>query len=145
MKNKPNNGLYKPSSDYEAWVGILYACIASDGEVGKSEIEALSKMISGKRKFEGIDIIPLCKNVVEAYDKVGANGLVDACSPLIEHADKPTLFSMAVDIILSDGLLELGERKIIEYLANTLMIDKTQVLKIIEVMLIRNKGNVILD
>ncbi len=145
MKNKTTNNSKGPSGDQEAWIGILYACIASDGEVSPSEIDALSKMLANKMKFKGIDIPAICKNVITTYKKLGVEGLVDACSPYIKEEDKPTLFSMAVELVLSDGLLEIGERKIIEHLANTLMIDKILVVKIIEVMLIRNKGNVILD
>lgn len=143
--SKKEKETYRPTNDKEAWIGILYACIASDGEVGKSEIEALSKMLVNKIKFDGVDLIPLCKNVTEAFDKLGLEGLVDACSPFISERDKPTLFSMAVDIVLSDGLLEAAERKIIEHIATSLRIDNALILKIIEVMLIRNKGNMILE
>ncbi len=142
---KKENKTYKPTSDNEAWIGILYACIASDGEVGKSEIDALSRMLANKIKFEGIDLVPLCKNITDAFNVLGVEGLVDSCSPIISERDKPTLFSMAVDIVLSDGLLEAGERKIIEYIATSLQIENTLILKIVEVMLIRNRGNMIVE
>ncbi|OIP04832.1 MAG: hypothetical protein AUJ97_02200 [Bacteroidetes bacterium CG2_30_32_10] len=145
MKHKIKSDSYSPINDKEAWIGILYACISSDGEIGKSEIESLSRMIANKSKFNGIEIPPLCKKITEAIKSIGSKGLVDACCPLIKAEDKPTLFSMAVEIVLSDGLLEMEEQKIIEYLAKTLAMDKVLVIKIIEVMLIRNKGNLILD
>ena len=145
MERSTSKNLYKPTSDKEAWIGILYACIASDGKIGSSEIESLSRMIGNKRKFNNTEINPLCKKVIGAIKTISPKKLVDICSPLIKEEDKPTLFSMAVDIVLSDGILEIEEQEIIEHLAMTLAMDKVMVVKIIEVMLIRNKGNQILD
>jgi len=145
MKPTKIHNVYKPSNDKEAWIGILYACIASDCVISKSELDVLSGMLASKRIFNETDIQPLYNRVLEAIKKDGVNGLVDVCSPLIKTEDRPTLFSMAVEMVLSDGLLEVQERKIIEYLAETLKIDKTLVIRIIEVMLIRNKGNNIRD
>jgi uncharacterized tellurite resistance protein B-like protein len=136
---------YKPLSDYEAWIGILYACITADGDVENSEIHSLSRMLLLKNKFSGIDIVPLYKNVAEAKQKIGNIGLIDACSLIIKEEDKPTLFSMAVDIVLADGVLEEEEMKVVEYIAASLAIDTNLVEKIVEVMLIRNNGNLILD
>jgi uncharacterized tellurite resistance protein B-like protein len=136
---------YKPLSDYEAWMGILYACISADGEVGDSEIDSLSRMLVFKKKFDGIELAPLYKNVAEAKLKIGSNGLIDSCCSVVKEEDKPTLFSMSVEIVLADGILEEDEKKVIEYIATAMSIDSNLVEKIIEVMLIRNKGNHILN
>ena len=56
---KTKDIVYKPNSDLEAWIGILYACMSSDGIVSDVEIDSLSRMIVLKQKFSGIDIAPL--------------------------------------------------------------------------------------
>lgn len=135
---------YKPLSDYEAWIGILYACMSSDGLVSDVEIDSLSRMIVHKQKFVGIDISPLYDSVAEAKLKIGGIGLVEACSELVHIDDKETLFSMAIEIVLADGILEKDEEQVIELIADRMKIDSEMVEKIIQVMLIRNRGNVII-
>ena len=136
--------IYKPLSDFEAWIGILYACMSSDGVVSDVEIDSLSRMIVHKQKFSGIDISPLYNSVSEAKLKIGGIGLVEACAEFVNEADKDTLFSMAIEIVLADGILEKDEEKIIELIADRMKIDTELVEKIIQVMLIRNRGNVVI-
>lgn len=136
--------IYKPHSDLEAWIGILYACMSSDGVVSDVEIDSLSRMIVHKQKFSGIDISPLYDSVSEAKLKIGGIGLVEACAEFINEGDKDTLFSMAIEIVLADGILDKDEEKIIEIIADRMRIDTGLVEKIIQVMLIRNKGNIVI-
>ncbi|WP_040279887.1 tellurite resistance TerB family protein [Psychroserpens damuponensis] len=135
---------YKPLSDFEAWIGILYACMSADGTVSDVEIDALSRMIVLKQKFKGIDISPLYDSVAEAKLKIGGIGLIEVCSEYVNENDKATLFSMAVEIVLADGILEKDEEKVIELIANHMKIEMELVEKIIQVMLIRNRGNVVI-
>ena len=141
---KTKDIIYKPLSDLEAWIGILYACMSSDGVVSDVEIDSLSRMIVHKQKFSGIDISPLYNSVSEAKLKIGGIGLVEACAEFVNEADKDTLFSMAIEIVLADGILEKDEEKIIELIADRMKIDTELVEKIIQVMLIRNRGNVVI-
>jgi len=143
MPDKNEEKINKPANEQEAWVGILYACIAADNEVSANEADTLITMLSAKIMFKDTDILKICHKITDIIAKTGSDGLIKLCCPLIKEENKPTLFSMALEIVLSDGLLELEERKIIEYLAVSLKIEKSLVLKIIEVMLIRNKGNII--
>ena len=137
----PAAAAYVPSSDHEAWIGILYACMTADGTVGGSEIDALARMLVFKLKFAGIEFKPLYQNVLNAKAAIGGLGLVQACSKFINETDKDTLFAMAVEIVLADGKLDKDEELIIEAVANELHINRELADKIIEVMLIRNRGN----
>lgn len=141
-KPETTDNTYKPLSVFEAWIGILYACMSSDGEVSDVEIDALSRMIVHKQKFSGLDIGPPYNAVVEAKLKIGGIGLVEACSECVLESDKPTLFAMAIEIVLADGILNKDEEKVIGLIANRMQIDSELIDKIVEVMLIRNKGNV---
>lgn len=130
-----------PKEETEAWVGLLYACVMADGEMVKVEENALSLMLVTKKKFEGVDVSRLYRNVAEAQIKIGGSGLVDACAPLVKKEERPTIFSMAVELVLADGILDEDEERIIEYIAEKLAIDDGLVERIVEVMLIRNRGN----
>jgi len=141
---KSKDIIYKPHSDLEAWIGILYACMSSDGVVSDVEIDSLSRMIVHKQKFSGVDISPLYDSVSEAKLKIGGIGLVEACAEFVNEGDKDTLFSMAIEIVLADGILEKDEEKVIELIADRMKIDTELVEKIIQVMLIRNRGNVVI-
>nr|WP_321235098.1 TerB family tellurite resistance protein [uncultured Psychroserpens sp.] len=141
---KTKDIVYKPISDLEAWIGILYACMSSDGVVSDVEIDSLSRMIVHKQKFSGIDIAPLYNSVSEAKSKIGGIGLVEACAEFVNEGDKDTLFSMAIEIVLADGVLEKDEEKVIELIADRMKIDAELANKIIQVMLIRNRGNVVI-
>lgn len=123
--------------------GYLYACVSADGDDSDTEIESLSRMIAFKQKFSRIDILPLYEKVEKIKLEIGGVNLVKACAKAIEEGDKDTLFSMAVEIVLADGILDHDEEKIIEFIAKELSMDSALVDKIVEVMLIRNKGNVI--
>ena len=132
---------FTPSGEHEAWVGVLYACIMADGEIVKVEENALLLMLISKKKFEDSDIPKLLRNVAEAQHRIGGSGLVDACSGLIKEADRPTIFAMSVELVLADGILDEDEEKLIEYIAEKLEIPDDLVERIVEVMLIRNRGN----
>ena len=136
---------YKPLTDAEAWIGILYACIAADGIVNDAEIDSLSRMITCKEKFSGIEIEPLYTTVGRAKKDIGAIGLIEACCELIDENEKDTLFLMAVEIVLADGTLDEDEEKVIKIIAHKMKINSELVKKIVEVMLIRNRGNVVLS
>ncbi|MFK7781465.1 TerB family tellurite resistance protein [Psychroserpens sp.] len=141
---KTKDIIYKPQSDLEAWIGILYSCMSSDGRVSDVEIDSLSRMIVHKQKFSGIDISPLYDSVSEAKLKIGGIGLVEACTEFVNKGDKDTLFSMAIEIVLADGILEKDEEKVIELIADRMRIDSELAEKITQVMLIRNRGNVVI-
>lgn len=141
---KSKDIIYKPTSDLEAWIGILYACMSSDGVVSDVEIDALTRMVVHKQKFKGVDISPLYESVFEAKLKIGGIGLVEACSEFINDSDKDTLFSMAIEIVLADGILEKDEEKVIELIADRMKINPELANTIIQVMLIRNRGNVVI-
>ncbi len=137
--NKDVN-IYQPQSDIEAWIGVLYACMSCDGNVSHAELDTISRLMLSKKKFWGLSIAPYYKRVAAAKAKIGLRGLVEACCPMIKIEDREMIFAMSVEIVLSDGILESDEEKIITLLAKKLDIAPAMVNKIIEVMLILNKG-----
>jgi uncharacterized tellurite resistance protein B-like protein len=132
-----------PKNEAEAWMGIFYACISADGEVEDSEIDALVELIGKKEQFARIDdLVPLYRRASKAESSIGNIELIKACCPLIEEEYKSTVFSMAVDLVATDGDIAIEEEKLIYILKDELEIDSDLASRIVEVIGIRNKGNI---
>ena len=130
------------NSELEAWVGILYSCISADNLITDSETATLSRVLSSKQKFLGIDIAPLYAKSFNLRTELGQLKYISACCELVEDEDKETLFALALEVLLADGILEKEEKNVIEILSNRLKIDAEMTSKIIEVIFLKNKGNI---
>lgn len=141
VEEKNNTALNPVTSELEAWVGILYSCIAADNQIKDSETASLSKLLFSKEKFEGVDIAPLYAKSYHLKMDLGQIKYIAACCELIKEEDKETVFALALEILLSDGLLGEEEKNVIEVLSKELKIDSGMTSKIIEVIFLKNKGN----
>jgi uncharacterized tellurite resistance protein B-like protein len=130
------------NSEFEAWVGILYSCISADNKITDSETATLSRVLSSKQKFLGIDIAPLYRKSFNVRTELGQLKYISACCELIKEEDKETVFALALEVLLADGTLEKEEKNVIEVLSNQLKIEKEMTSKIIEVIFLKNKGNI---
>lgn len=135
--------VYAPD-EHEAWVAILLACMLADGDMDDAEIDSLARMLAFKTKFRGVNIGNFFGSIMSAKNKVGGAGLVEGASKAIKEDDKATLFAMSVELVLADGEISRDEELIIETLAKSLNVSDTVAANIIEVMLIKNKGNLVL-
>jgi uncharacterized tellurite resistance protein B-like protein len=142
VEENNNTALNPVTSELEAWVGILYSCISADNLIKDSETASLSKLLYSKEKFTGIDIAPLYAKSYHLKTELGQLKYIAACCELINEADKETVFALGLEILLSDGLLGEEEKNVIEVLSNQLKIDTGMTSKMIEVIFLKNKGNI---
>lgn len=63
---------------------------------------------------------------------------------MISEQNKATLFALVMELLLADGILESKEKEIIEYLSTALNLQSDIAQKIVEVMLIKNYGNIVI-
>ena len=136
-----NTAINSIISELDAWVGILYSCISADDQIKDSETESLTKLLYSKEKFVGIEVAPLYAKALDLKMQLGPLKFMTACCEVLKE-DKETLFALALEILLSDGLLGEEEKIIIEMLSKQLKIDAGMTSKIIEVIFLKNKGNV---
>ena len=141
VEEKNNSALNPVTSELEAWVGILYSCISADNQIKDSETASLSKLLYSKEKFAGVDIAPLYAKSYHLKMDLGQIKYIAACCERIKEEDKETVFALALEILLSDGLLGEEEKNVIEVLSKQLKIDSEMTGKIIEVIFLKNKGN----
>jgi uncharacterized tellurite resistance protein B-like protein len=135
---------YKPESEQEAWIAIMYACMAVDGEISDTEIDKMCEQLVLKKSFHNKDIADYYEPVMKAHNLVGSRSMIDNSISIIEQANRPVLFALTMEILLADGILGDNEKKIAEYLSNALELDHELAKKIVDVLLIKNSGNFII-
>ena len=142
---KPTGGstlvTYSPQNEQEAWIAIMHACNAVDGEVADEELEELTQTLVNKAMFEGHDILGYSKNAFLAQAKLGSKHLIDNSVDKISPDNKATLFALTVQLVMADCVVTDKEEELITYLYSALDLETELAHKIIEVVLILNKGN----
>ncbi|SFF12026.1 tellurite resistance TerB family protein [Flavobacterium xueshanense] len=142
FEDKNNSNQNPVTSEFEAWVGILYSCLSADNQITDSETATLSRILHSKQKFIGIDIAPLYAKSYNIRTEMGQLNYISACCELIKESDKQTVFALALEVLLADGTLDKEEKNVIEVLSNHLKIEAGMTSKIIEVIFLKNKGNI---
>lgn len=139
---KSNSDENPVTSQYEAWVGILYACISADNQITDSETATLTRVLQSKEKFVGIEMASLYVKAFNLRIEMGQLKYISACCEWILDQDKETVFALTLEVLLADGKLEKEEKNIIEVLSNRLQIESGMTSKIIEVIFLKNRGNI---
>lgn len=138
---------FSAKNEHEAWIAILYGCMSADGNVSDAEIDKFTSLLGFKHFFRGVDMVSLYKRCA-LFQKdlgiVGSQALIEGSADKISEDDKLTVFALAADLLLADGKLEDKEKEILEFICLKLNISQAMAEKIIEVALIRTKGNLIL-
>ncbi len=140
----PSTITYAPQSEQEAWVSVMYACIAADGEISDTETDKLCELLVVKTLFHNRDIADYYHNSMLAHKQLGSKILIDSSVSAIQESNKPTLFTLTMELLLADGILGEKEKEIAEYLTEALALNPETARKIVEVMLIRNSGNFVI-
>lgn len=136
---------YSPKNEQEAWVAIMYSCMATDGDVSEIEINKLANFLVFKTMFKGHNIVEdLYKPAMHTQKQIGSKEVIDSSVSSITDGNKPTLFALVMEILLADGVLGPEEQEIAEYLTNALNLNLEMAQKIVEVMLIKNQGNIVI-
>lgn len=90
------------------------------------------------RMFWGID--PEIERVYSIVQRHGARPIIEAAKNALSPELRETAFAIAADIALSDGYLDESEKNYLIQLYEGLNISERLAKKIIEVILIKNRG-----
>jgi len=133
----------QPLSQQEAFAGIALAASASDGHIADVEIRSMASYLNRMNLYQGYSTDQL----VRVFDKLlgilkrdGVSKLVDESKDILPQELKETAFALAVDVTLADGILEPSEKALLNHLYQSLGIDEALAVKVIEVMIIKNRG-----
>ena len=132
-----------PLGPPEGFAGTLLCASACDGHIAEEEMRTLTHILQrmdlfaefAPHQFEG-----MVDRLLGILKRNGPEGLLGMCAPLIPSDLLQTAFVNAVDIVLSDGVVEPEEKTFIDALAQRLSMDEEEALTIIRVMVLKYRG-----
>lgn len=144
FESSPSTITYLPQNEQAAWVSVMYACIAADGEISDTETDKLCELLVVKTLFHNQDLADYYHTSMLTHKQIGSKQLIDSSVPMVQEKNRATLFTLTMELLLADGILGRKEKEIAEYLTDALSLDSDSAKKIVEVMLIRNAGNFVI-
>lgn len=142
--SEPEENAYIPQSEQEAFIAVMYSCLMVDGHMSEAESDMLSRVFTLKSFFKYYSLKGLFQPAMAAYGTFGSKKVIDYSVPFISDENKPTLLCMVLDIAMFDGDFKNDEKSIIEYLISMLEMPEDLASKIIEVMMYKNKWNILM-
>jgi tellurite resistance protein len=127
----------------EAFAAVGFAAIAADGVITEEEARGFiiglvrMKMFSN---FNDHQMNALLNKLVNVIKKKGLEGLITMSNESLPADLKETAFAVATDLAFADGDVDETERNILTKVQQMMGIQEAQAMKIIEVMMIKNKG-----
>lgn len=129
-------------SKQEAFLAIALATSAADGNISESEAKGIFAYLLQTRMFDGYterQMSELFKKLIAVLKNEGVGGLVAVAKSSLPAEYRETAFVCAVDIALADGVIEEGEKAMLEELQQVLDVSDELGGKILSVMLIKNR------
>ena len=133
----------EPLNAQEAFAGIALAMAGADGSIAESEWEGIVNYIRRLRLYDnysGPAFDKMFDKIFRILRNEGPSALVSASVAGLPEDLKLTAFACAVDIALADGVVEEEEKQVINQLAEALQISEQIAVRIIEVLIIKNKA-----
>jgi uncharacterized tellurite resistance protein B-like protein len=130
-------------SPAEAFAAIALAAIASDGYLSDEEAHSLSVSLSRMKLFRSYpeDVKrKLFDKLLGILRRDGPGALLNSAQESLPHDLRETAFAIATDLVLADGVVTEEEKDFLGQLHESLEIPHEIGLKIVEVMLIKNRG-----
>ena len=130
-------------SPAEAFTAITLIAIAIDGYAADAEIGAINAALSRMQLFRSYpnDVMrKMIDRLLNLLQRQGADMLLNAAVTTLPHDLQETAFAMAADIVLADGDVTEEEEALLNKLYRNLGISEENALKIIDVMIIKNRG-----
>jgi hypothetical protein len=127
----------------EAYAAVLVAAISADGRFGVEEADRLNHVLSTSPLFRGAvqaGDVTVVERALNLLTERGVVPVLDACGSVIPLQVRPTVFAVAADLVLADARIDGREKVFVDQLQVALDIDDATALKIVEVLLIKNRA-----
>jgi hypothetical protein len=127
----------------DALAAILVASVSVDGALSVDEAARTKGLLSTSRLFREVCGIANAGSVERAITLLNERGLatvLTACAKALPPDLHATVFAVAVDLVFSDGRVAARERAYIDSLQTALGVDDATALRIVEVLLIKNRA-----
>jgi uncharacterized tellurite resistance protein B-like protein len=130
-------------SPAEAFAAILVAAVAADGELSAAESARLNGLLASSRVLSANPPDGSPTVVESALAVLTGHGLpatLTACAEALPANLRPTAFAQATDLVLADARIGQRENAFIEALRDALGINHALALRIVDVILIKNRA-----
>lgn len=127
----------------EAFAAIALIAVAADGYINENESQVLSMTLSRMQLFRSYpnDVMKkMLDRLLMLLQRQGVQVLFNAALATLPDELKETVFAVTTDIALADGEVSQEEEQLLNDLYIALGISEEIAIKIIDVMLIKNKG-----
>jgi hypothetical protein len=127
----------------EAYAAVLVAAISADGRFGVEEANRLNTVLSHSQLFESAvqaGDVTVVERALNLLTDRGLGPVLTASGARIPSGLRASVFAVATDLVLADGRIEEREKAFIDQLQAALQVDDATALKIVEVLLIKNRA-----
>ncbi len=134
---------YPSFTTKEAFIAIAFAIIAADGHIDNDEQQVLALSMIRMKPFRDMSPEQFKEALHKIYNTLNTNGadfLIEAAKLSLTTERRETAFFFAVDLALSDHVLEESEKVMLSTMQQILEIDSEMARKIIEVTMIKNRS-----
>ena len=141
LKRDRDNGQIVLSTP-EAYAAVAVAAIAADGNVTDDEANRTAlnlATVAVFRRYELREMGDVLNRVALLIQRRGPAAVLKAAKETLSSAQAESAFFLAADLTLADGSFGSDEREFLEQLKNSLMVNDSTALKIVEVVVIKNR------
>lgn len=127
----------------EAIASVLVAAIIVDGTVSLEEAARIGDVLGTShvlRQAGDGSMDALANRAIALLTNHGLPAVLTGCAKAIPSDLRATTFALATDLVLADGRIGDREKGFIDELQAVLQIDEPTAVKIVEVLLIKNRG-----
>jgi tellurite resistance protein len=127
----------------EAFVAVSLASVAADGIITDEEARGLMVQLYRMKMFSGYNnnqMSSIFNKLINIIKKQGIEALVTMSKDSLPEDMRACAFAVATDLALADGDVAEEEKKLLTKIQQVLGIPEEEAVKIIEVMMIKNKG-----
>ncbi|WP_026079615.1 tellurite resistance TerB family protein [Spirulina subsalsa] len=127
----------------EGFAAIMLLVVAADGYLADDEVSLLNTTLGRMKLYRSysVDVMRrMFDNIGGILRREGADALFNAAIATLPHDLYDTAFAIATDLVLADGQVSQEEEDLLGSLCRALDLPSETVEKIIQVMLIKNKG-----
>lgn len=127
----------------EAFAAVAVTTVASDGNISPEEIQRTVINLSTIQLFRKYDLRDMSNTLNKMAGLLSRRGpapIIEAVKATLSQEHLETAFFVAADLALADGIVEAEEKKFLEELQRNFQIDEATALKIVDVVLIKNRA-----
>ena len=132
----------------EAFVAITLAAIASNGHISKEKSYHVSGILSRMKLFQSYTndlLVDMFEKLLNLLRTEGIDTLFRAAQSSLPDKLKESAFAFATDMVLSDGDMTTEEQDFLSDLYHCLNINSDLANQIVKVILIKNRGQSVVD